>query len=150
MARLGTVIAAGAIFLLLAVPPMAPAASRAGGRVVLGSKNYLPYGEGWGSVRPHRISNGGDLSGLITHVHWRSWGGKVARGRGLNSIFKPRGGYYNHPVYIKLKATNKGRCTAGGPVAYRRLLFRSPKKPGGHLGPWRLWSGQHTICKFRI
>jgi hypothetical protein len=140
--------AVAAVLLLLAVPGAAPASSRAEEGVVLGSKNFLPYGEGWGSVRPHRISNGGDLSGLITHVHWRSWGGQVARGRGLNSIFKPSGGYYKHPVHIKLKATNKGRCTSRGPVAYRRLSFRSPKKPGGHLGPWRLWSGQHSICKF--
>jgi hypothetical protein len=44
-------------------------------------------------MRPHKLFNGGDPSGLVTHIHWVSWGGKTAIGYGLNPIFKPGGGY---------------------------------------------------------
>src|SRR5579872_2840325 len=63
--------------------------------IVLGEKDpNFPFSEGWGTVRPSRIFNGGDPSGLVTQIHWTSWGGSVAVGHGLNSIFAPQGGYY--------------------------------------------------------
>jgi hypothetical protein len=48
---------------------------------------------GWGTAKPARIFNGGDPSGLVTHIRWASWGGSTANGHGLNWIFKPGGGY---------------------------------------------------------
>lgn len=115
-------------------------------RVVLGDRSFAINGLGWGQVRPHRISNGGDLSGYISHIEWRSWGGRVAFGRGRNSIFDPHGGYFPHPVRILLRASHRSQCYAGGPRAYRRLSVRVPRRPGGPLGPWRSWSGASTIC----
>jgi hypothetical protein len=103
-------------------------------------------GTGFGSARPAKIFNGGDPSGLVTHIRWTGWGRSVATGRGLNAIFKPNGGYYAHLVTIVLRASNLGRCTPGGPRAYRRLAVRVPSHPGGRLGPWLLWSGAATIC----
>ncbi len=113
---------------------------------MLGSKSFEPKGAGWGKVEPSTIFNGGDPSGLVTHIHWTSWGDSVATGRGLSSIFKPHGGYYPDLVTIELHASDLGHCTAGGPLAYRRLSFRVPAHPGGKLGPWMLWSGASTIC----
>jgi hypothetical protein len=114
--------------------------------VVLGGAVYGgDHGEGWGTAHPKTIYNGGDPSGLISDVHWASWGGAVALGHGLNSIFKPHGGYYGHQVAIQLKAKRIGRCE--GHSAYLKLFIREPRKPGGPFGPWLSWSGQRTICE---
>ena len=112
--------------------------------VVLGAKAFAPDGTGWGTSEPAEIFNGGDPSGLITEVHWSSWGGAQANGFGKNPIFKPQGGYYRRPVTIKLRASALGRCA--GKAAYTRLSVREPRKPGGPLGPWRSWSGAANIC----
>ncbi|HEU4737688.1 MAG TPA: hypothetical protein VFS54_01260 [Solirubrobacterales bacterium] len=114
--------------------------------IVLGGEVYGgEYGEGWGVARPHTIYNGGVPSGLISKVHWSSWGGAEARGRGRHPIYKPRGGYYRHPVVAQLKVTRIGSCE--GRDAYLKLLIREPKRPGGPLGPWYSWSGPQTICE---
>lgn len=114
--------------------------------VVLGGKVYGGInGEGWGTAHPALIYNGGDASGSITEVRWSSWGGPVAHGRGRHPIFKPRGGYYRHPVVAQLKAIDIGSCE--GRQAYLRLLIREPRRPGGRLGPWRSWAGPQTICE---
>jgi len=114
--------------------------------VVLGGAVYGgEHGEGWGTAHPKTIYNGGDPSGLISNVHWSSWGGAVARGHGRNSIFKPHGGYYRHQVTIQLKTKRIGRCE--GRRAYLKLFVREPRNPGGPLGPWLSWSGQRTICE---
>ena len=116
--------------------------------VVLGSKRgALPARYGFGTARPSAIFNGGDPSGLVTHIHWTSWGQSVATGRGLNAIFMPEGGYYAQLVTIQLRAYDIGRCTPRGPLAYRRLPVREPSRPGGPVGPWVAWGGRHTtIC----
>lgn len=119
-------------------------AAIASANVVLGGKAFAPNGKGWGTSEPAEIFNGGDPSGLITDVHWRSWGGAEAIGFGRNPIFKPHGGYYARPVRIKLRASAIGTC--GGRRAYTRLSFREPKRPGGPLGPWLPWSGASSIC----
>src|SRR5450631_1362854 len=65
------------------------AASRAAGPapVVLGSAAYAgPHGAGWAKPHPSEIFNGGDPSGLVTHLEWSNWGAPVATGRGLNAI----------------------------------------------------------------
>jgi hypothetical protein len=119
---------------------------RLAGSVVLGGVVYgAPTGEGWGSAHPDTIFNGGDLSGLISNVYWSSWGGPVAHGRGRHSLFKPRGGYYRHPVVAQLKAVRIGDCE--GRSAYLKLLIREPRRPGGALRPWHSWSGPQTICE---
>ncbi len=41
--------------------------------------------EGYGTVRPKTIYNGGDPTGWVTDVHWQSWGGPVAIGTGMAS-----------------------------------------------------------------
>jgi hypothetical protein len=115
--------------------------------VVLGSSAYAEHiGAGWGTPHPSKIFNGGDPSGLVTHIHWSSWGGATASGHGLNAIFKPNGGYYGKLVTIDLHAYDKGRCTSRGPIAYRRLSVREPSRPGGPVGPWQAWGGSKSLC----
>jgi hypothetical protein len=123
--------------------------SFAGGpEVVLGARAFAgPQGIGWGTARPSEIFNGGDPSGLVTHINWSTWGGAVATGSGKNAIFKPHGGYYKQLVTIQLRASDRGRCTASGPLAYRKLLVRAPTRPGGPLGKWGSWSGAKSLCR---
>jgi hypothetical protein len=40
--------------------------------------------QGYGSVRPSTIFNGGDPTGAVTDVHWQSWGGPQAMGQGTS------------------------------------------------------------------
>lgn len=125
----------------------APAAARPASPL-LGARAYAPHGSGFGTARPREFFNGGDPSGLVTSIHWRSWGGRNAFGSGRNAIFRPEGGYYAHQVTIKLWAHGLGHCPGSSRRAYRRLSFRVPNRPGGPLGPWRSWSGTRTICRF--
>jgi hypothetical protein len=125
-------------------------ASAAARAVVLGSKSWaLPDGYGFGTAHPRAIFNGGDPSGLVTHLVWRGWGTGVATASGRNAIFKPGGGYYGKLVTIELRAYDLGRCTAGGPPAYRKLAAREPSRPGGPPGKWFAWAGARTICGAR-
>lgn len=112
---------------------------------LLGSSSfYAPHAKGFGTAHPSTISNGGDASGVVTNIVWQDWGGETATGNGLNSIFKPNGGYFPHPVRIDLRAQHLGRCA--GQLVYRQLRVRLPRKPGGPLGKWFLWSGAKSLC----
>ena len=39
--------------------------------------------EGYGHVKPKRIFNGGDPTGLVTHIRWLTWGQRKAIGTGM-------------------------------------------------------------------
>jgi hypothetical protein len=45
--------------------------------------------EGFGAVRPTVISNGGDPTGVVSHVVWTSWGGAQAKGSGNSDYVGP-------------------------------------------------------------
>jgi hypothetical protein len=115
---------------------------------VLGAKTFSqsPYAYGWGKVAPRNIFNGGDPSGLVKSIKWRKWGGSVAVGVGLATLPRQSGGYYPGLVTVRLRASNLGRCSPRGPLAYRRLAFREPIRPGGRLDIWRPWSDTGSIC----
>jgi hypothetical protein len=113
---------------------------------VIGAKRFdAPYGAGWGHAHPHELFNGGDPSGLISHITWKHWGAHRAYGRGRNAIFRPKGGYYPGTVRIELRAQGLGHC--GSHRAYTRLFAREPRKPGGKLGKWYSWTAPgHNLC----
>jgi hypothetical protein len=112
----------------------------------LGAASFTgPYGEGFGTIRPHVIYNGGDPSGLIDHIRWRNWGGSVAYGTGMHAIFKPNGGYYRHRVRALLRVRRLEKCE--GHLAYSQLSIKEPRRPGGKPGGWYSWSGASTICE---
>ena len=121
----------------------------AGGVPVLGSKRFYKPGNtiGWGTPHPSEIFNGGDPSGLVTHIHWTRWGAGVSYGRGLTYAPKPSGGYYRQMVPIKLRADRLGRCSKRGPRAYTHLHVRVVDHPGGTFGSWGPWSAHGgNIC----
>jgi hypothetical protein len=47
------------------------------------------HGQGFGQVKPARIFNGGDPTGLVTQVVWRSWGGGQAVATGISDYVGP-------------------------------------------------------------
>jgi hypothetical protein len=121
------------------------AVARAQAAPLLGSHVfYAPQARGFGSAHPAAISNGGDPSGIVTKIRWSDWGGATAIGHGSSSIYKPNGGYYPRLVGIELRAQHLGTCS--GKLVYRQLEIRVPKKPGGPLGSWILWSGAKSLC----
>ena len=116
--------------------------------VVLGSKRFAPYGHGFGKARPKSFYNGGVPSGYVHRIHWKHWGSRSARGRGITHIYRPNGGYYRKQGRIKLHAFGVGRCSKHGPRAYRHLRVSVVKRPGGHrYSRWLNWSGARNICR---
>ena len=141
---LGTTIAA--VCAGIALEPTSGSPASASTPVVLGASSFAPNGAGFGTARPRVIDNGGVPSGVIHNIRWSSWGGRIARGTGRTSIYKPGGGYYRTPVRARIKAYRVGRCDDGGPRAYLQMKVRVPSYPGGPLGRWFLWSGARRLC----
>jgi hypothetical protein len=135
------------VTVLLAVGAWLAVAAAGTGAPALGSKRFAPNGDGFGTVKPRRVFNGDDASGLVYHIRCDDWGSAVARGRGLHPIFKPGGGYYRKPSHSRLKAYDLGHCGHRHRPAYRRLKFRDQRRPGSPLGKWYLWSGARNLCK---
>jgi hypothetical protein len=125
---------------------LGPAAHTSSGAIVLGSKSLYFGGRGWGTARPSKLDNNGDPSGIVWGIRWQHWGQMTAIGWGSTWIPKPTYGYYGTPVRAELRATDIGRCSARGPLAYRHLYARVPSRPGGGLGPWFTWGNLSTLC----
>jgi hypothetical protein len=51
--------------------------------------DFAQAGKGFGQVKPSEIFNGGDPTGLVTHIVWKSWGGPEAVGTGINDYVGP-------------------------------------------------------------
>lgn len=47
------------------------------------------HGAGFGLIKPAKIFNGGDPTGLLTHITWTSWGGPDAVGTGKTDYVGP-------------------------------------------------------------
>jgi hypothetical protein len=65
----------------LAPPPAVPTLGHAAG--------IFARGAGFGQVRPYKIFNGGDPTGLVTRIAWSSWGGATATGTGTGVYVAP-------------------------------------------------------------
>jgi hypothetical protein len=142
LSRVSVVLAASAV-LALSLPAVGATTTS---KIVLGATAFAPNGAGFATVKPKRIFNGGDPSGLVSNLTWTHWGAAKAIGTGKTSIFKPGGGYYPHLVRAQLRASKLGHCRAHGPRAYTHLDVRVPAKPGAPLGKWQAWSGVKSIC----
>lgn len=94
---------------------------------VLGYIN-MTYVEGFGTVQPDRVTNGGMCtSTTISSITWDNWGGETATGTGTKCVSAgaiARGEDYHHPE--PMVAGDLGDC--GGIYAYRSLQI-------GDLGP---------------
>jgi len=116
---------------------------------VLGARDFVNGGEGWGTLKPSTIYNGGAPSGKVQNIRWTSWGGDAAEGHGETFIYRPEGGYYDEAVPVPLRAYSLGRCSPSGPRAYLQLSVRVPSYPGGPFGPWERWGGAPDLCRWR-
>ena len=93
------------------------------------------HGEGFGQVRPPQIFNGGDPTGLVTHITWKSWGGARAYGTGMSDYVGPGQSVATgtqQPVTVV--AFNRGTCH--GRQAYRAVEWYFPAH-GGRFTPHR-------------
>jgi hypothetical protein len=98
--------------------------------------------KGYGSVRPSTIDNGGDPTGIVTDVSWKSWGDAQAAGSGI--------GYYdppNTPVSgsVRERATvvafDLGTCD--GRYMYQAIEWYFPES-GGSFNP----ANYLNICRW--
>jgi hypothetical protein len=135
---------------LLGVPVHSAIASTASPRApVLGAKNFVPSGSGWGQAHPRMIHNGGAPSGMVRHIRWSHWGANRAIGRGKIPLYRPGGGYYRKMGRIVLRAQRLGHCRGQGRRAYTRLYVRSARRPGGPVSKrWHPWSSGGDICRW--
>lgn len=83
------------------------------------------------ATRPHRIVlTCADANLLVEKIHWSSWGGRVARGRGtvVYNDCNPfcAGGHFHRVPGARLHMTHAGHCSNTGHDQYHHLTIRSP------------------------
>jgi hypothetical protein len=110
-----------------ATPPVPASASPADPVPTLGQPaGVFAHGQGFGQVRPPKIFNGGDPTGLVTHVVWRSWGGAQAVATGISDYVGPNqtvaGGRQERVTVV---AFNLGTCD--GTLMYRAVEWYFPQ-----------------------
>jgi hypothetical protein len=72
------------------VPASASPSAGPAGTPTLGQlAGDFAHGQGFGQVKPAKIFNGGDPTGLVTHVVWSSWGGSQATAAGTAEYVGP-------------------------------------------------------------
>lgn len=94
---------------------------------------YFPQDqEGYGAVRPNAIFNGGDPTGQVNGIHWRSWGEATATGHG-SGVYVPYGdgpavgvGSESEDAPATVVAFNLGWC--GSKFMYRAVEWFFPTK----------------------
>ncbi len=99
--------------------------NRAASLPALGLPNLFPYSEGFGSVKPARVFNGGDPTGLFTDITWDSWGGPIAHGHGTANYEPPNASVaesYAQPADFAAYDLT----TCGGKPTYRHLAVWFP------------------------
>jgi hypothetical protein len=88
-----------------------------------------PNTQGYGSVRPRTLDNGGDPTGIVTNLSWTSWGGAQAVGTGT--------GYYDPPNVPVAGATPEQAAvvafdlgTCDGQYMYQAIEWYFPESGG--------------------
>ena len=87
-------------------------------------RTWAPNQEGYGKPHPKTIFNGGDPTGLVTDVRWRSWGKPKAVGEGIG-LYAPGIGADGHRTLARVVAFNLGMCH--GVLAYRDIEWFFPQ-----------------------
>jgi hypothetical protein len=84
------------------------------------------HGQGFGQVRPAEIFNGGDPTGLVTRVVWKSWGGARAVASGISDYVGPNqtvaGGREERATVVAFKL---GMCN--GKLMYQAVEWYFPQ-----------------------
>jgi hypothetical protein len=82
-------------------------------------------GEGFGQVKPAKIFNGGDPTGLVTRLIWSSWGGRRAVGTGLGDyVGQGQSVASGSQKQVTVVAFNLGTCH--GTRMYRAVEWYFP------------------------
>jgi hypothetical protein len=93
------------------------------------------HGAGFGEVRPSKIFNGGDPTGLVTHISWKSWGGARASGTGMSDYVRPGQSVATGTQHaVTVVAFNRATCH--GRSMYRAVEWYFPAH-GGRFSPHR-------------
>ena len=115
---------------MAATPATAPAPATAtpGSPVpVLGrpAGAFAPGG-GFGQTEPAKIFNGGDPTGLVTQIAWKSWGGPQAIGSGTSEYVGPgQSVATGTPQPVTVVAFHLGNCH--GTLMYRAVEWYFPQ-----------------------
>ena len=70
-------------------PPTSPSTTPAALPTLGRPAGVFSRGKGFGQVKPSEIFNGGDPTGLVTHVTWSGWGGPQAKATGVSDYVGP-------------------------------------------------------------
>ena len=118
-------------------PVTTPAALPVLGRLA----GVFAHGTGFGQVRPAKIFNGGDPTGLLTRVVWKSWGGHDAVGTGKTDYVGPgKSVAAGTEERATVRAFRLGTCD--GKLMYRAVEWYFPQH-GQAFSP----SHYENICK---
>jgi hypothetical protein len=127
--------------LLLAACGSTPASSSSAPQPVLGrTAGDFSHGTGFGTVKPARIFNGGDPTGLVTKIKWSGWGGPRATGTGQAEYVGPNQSVAaGRAAQATVVAFRLGRCH--GTLMYQAVEWFFPQH-GQHFSP----SDYENIC----
>lgn len=88
---------------------------------------WAPSQQGYGEVKPLSIFNGGDPTGRVTNIRWRSWGASKAVGSGtgwyVGQNQSVAGGQLEPATIV---AWNRGLCR--GRLAYQAIEWYFPRQ----------------------
>ncbi len=96
--------------------------------------------EGYGTVRPAKVFNGGDPTGRIWNITWSSWGGEQATGTGLAN-WEPPGAAVAYSVTQPATIVAYDLGTCNGQLMYQAAKWYFPGK-GEAFDP----AGHYNIC----
>lgn len=85
------------------------------------------WGAGFGAIRPSAINFNGDPTSFISKIHWRSWGGSRAVGRGIAGFVWPGFAVADGTRYDGATVVAFDLGTCDGHAAYRREEWYFPQ-----------------------
>lgn len=122
-----------------------PSVADPGAQPVLGLPNLFPYSEGFGNVKPARIFNGGDPTGLFRDITWDSWGEHIAYGHGTANYEPPNASVaesYAQPADFAAYDLT----TCGEKPTYRHLAVWFPTH-NEHFDPQTNSEASYDLCQ---
>ena len=97
---------------------------------------YYKYGglkntKGFAQAKPREIFYGGDPTGLVCNIRWKTWGARIATGYGTGwYVNSHQSVAHGHPAVAIVKASHLGRWH--GRRAYLRLRWSFPQHGSQH------------------
>jgi hypothetical protein len=101
---------------------------------------WSPNQQGYGTVRPVKVFNGGDPTGMIWDIAWSSWGGPQAEGTGT-SYWEAPGAAVAESVSRPATIVAYDLGTCNGQLMYKAAKWYFPGE-GESFDP----RGHYDIC----